>query len=298
MSDRNLTPVVVALGYFDSVHKGHQKVIESAKALAKEKNSKTVVFTFSGNLKAVLGEDERAKVVYTDEEREELYFSYGVDEIYFAPTDLDFLSLGKLAFLNMLNRKFNVVGYACGADYRFGRFGKGTPMDIERFANNKNQTLVVSSLLPFGKEKISTSLIKRLLSSGKIEQANALLGRSYSITGEVIHDRKVGRKLGFPTLNIIPNPEKQPLYVGVYAGHIVIDEVKYKAIINYGARPTFELSENLIEAHIIDFDGDLYGKKLTVFFDAFLREIKRFDTTEALTAQLRLDLENVKGMAL
>ncbi len=296
MSDKNLTPVVLALGYFDSVHKGHQKVIESAKTLAKEKNVKTVVFTFSGNLKAVLGDDANAKVVYTDSERKEIYLSLGVDEIYFAPSDLDFLSLGKLAFLNMINRQFNIVGYACGADYRFGRFGKGSPMDIERFAKNKNQTLIVNSLLPFGNEKISTTLIKRQLASGQIEQANVLLGRSYSVSGEVVHDRKVGAKLGFPTVNIIPDKQKQPLKCGVYGGHVIVDKVKYKAIINYGSRPTFYLEKTLVETHLIGFDGDLYGKNVTVYFDVFLRDIKKFKDTAELIEQLILDLNTVKGI--
>ncbi len=295
MLDKNFSPVVIALGFFDSVHKGHQKVIESAKQLAKENGAKTVVFTFSGNLKAVLG-DENSKVVFTDSEREKIYLSLGVDEIYFAPTDFNFLSLGKLAFLNMLNRKYNIIGYACGEDYRFGKFGKGEPKDIIRFAEQKNQKVIVNEILPFNNEKISTTLIKSLISQGKVEQANSLLGRCYSLTGTVIHDRKMGRELGFPTINVIPNPEKQPLLSAVYAGHTFIDGKKYKAIINYGTRPTFNLDEKLIEAHLVDFSGDLYGQEVTLYFDALMRDVIKFDSKEKLVNQLNLDLEKIRGM--
>lgn len=295
MLDNNRLPVVIALGFFDSVHKGHQKVIESAILYAKENQAKTVVVTFSGNLKAVLG-DENGKVVYTDAEREKIYLSLGVDEIYFAPTDFNFLSLGKLAFLNMLNRKYNVIGYSCGEDYRFGKFGKGEPKDILRFAEQKNQKVIINSILPFGKEKISTTLIKSMLAKGEISQANELLNRSYSVDGLVVHDRKMGRKLGFPTINIIPNPDKQPLLSAVYAGHVFIDGKKYKAIINYGTRPTFDLSEKLIEAHIIDYSGDLYGKEVTVYFDSMLRAVKKFENKEQLVAQLQLDKDTIRGM--
>ena len=293
MSEKVKESVVIALGYFDSVHLGHKRVIERARLKAEELGAKTVVFTFKGNLKAELyGENQ--KTVFTPEERERFIKDLGVDEIFFAPVDIDFLSMAKLAFLNMLNRKYNIACYVTGSDYRFGRFGKGSAADITRYAKEKGQDYIIVETLNFGEEKISTTAIKKLLSSGEIKKANQLLGRAYSITGTVFEDRKVGKKLGFPTMNIKIEKDKHRLKDGVYAGKVCIDGVEYSAIINYGARPTFDLSEKLIEAHAIDFSGDLYGKTVTIKFTAFMRDIKKFTDTEELSSQLQSDLDAVK----
>ncbi|MBQ7339615.1 MAG: riboflavin biosynthesis protein RibF [Clostridia bacterium] len=289
---RTLDKVVIALGYFDSVHVGHREVIKRAKTLAEKLNSRLVVFTFSGNLKAVLnGEEERC--IYSSKEREILLKELGVSEIYFAPTDLDFLSLGKLAFLNKLNRLYNISGYVCGRDYKFGRFAKGSAIDLERYANSKGQELEIVDFVNFDNEKVSTSIIKKLISQGEIEKVNVLLGKNFFILGEVFKDRGIGSELGFPTVNIKISPQKQMIKSGVYAGKVKFDGKIYKALINVGGRPTFNLEERLIEAHLIDFDGDLYGKTLIVEFDKFIRELVKFDKPEKLKEQIEKDKEKV-----
>ena len=294
MSDKIKKRVVIALGYFDSVHLGHKKVIERAKEEAEKVNAQTVVFTFKGNLKAVLGKDG-GKVVYTAKERENFIKALGADEIYFAPVDFNFLSIGRLAFLNMLNRIYDIVCYVSGADYRFGKFGKGSVEDIKRYAKEKGQSVITVDTLNFERGKISTTAIKGFLSDGKIEQANRLLGRPYSVTGTVFKDRCVGSSIGFPTVNIKIEKDKHRIKDGVYVGGVIVDGKNYKAIINYGARPTFNLDEKLIEAHIVDFSGDLYGQNITVNFYAYMREIKRFSNAEQLKSQLNEDLLKVKN---
>jgi riboflavin kinase/FMN adenylyltransferase len=134
------------------------------------------------------------------------------------------------------------------------------------------------------------------LSSGKVKTANELLGREYSISGKVISDRHIGKTLGFPTLNVKLNSDKQRLKDGVYAGYSYIDGVKYQAVINYGARPTFGLDEKLVEAHLIGFDGNLYGKNVTVYFIDFVREVVKFNSVNELVEQLKKDLITVKEM--
>ena len=293
MSDKNFSPVVIALGYFDSVHLGHQKVINNACVLAKQNNAKTVVFTFKGNLKGALG-CGKEKTVFTFKEREKFIKALGVDEIYFAPTDKEFLSLSKLDFLDKLCSTYNVLGFVSGEDYRFGKFGEGNTEFLSEYAKNNGQTYVIVDTLSTDSEKISTTLIKSLLSDGKVKQVNALLGRKYSITGEVFADRKVGRTIGFPTLNIKVDKDKHQLKDGVYYGGITLDGVDYKAVINYGARPTYGLEEKLIEAHVIDFNGDLYGETVTILFDAFMREVKKFDSEIQLKEQLKADIKSVR----
>ncbi|MBQ9734765.1 MAG: riboflavin biosynthesis protein RibF [Clostridia bacterium] len=293
MSDNIIGPVVIALGYFDSVHTGHQHVIKTAKEYADTHGAKLVVFTFKGNLKAMLCADDD-KCVYMPKEREKFIKELGADEIYFAPVDFNFLSLGKRAFLNKLNKKYSIICYVSGKDYRFGKFGKGTVDDLKEYANNSNQEYIVVEDFNLIGKKVSTTAIKKLLSVGDIESANKLLGRNYSVTGKVYGDRQVGTKLGFPTVNIRLEKDKFRIKDGVYAGKVNVDELNYKALINYGARPTFDLSDKVLEAHIVDFDGDLYGKEITLEFNRRIRDIKKFFDPDGLKKQLNEDLRLIK----
>lgn len=288
MLDKRLN-AVLALGYFDSVHKGHQKVIKSAKQCANDLGCALVVFTFDDNLKAVFSSSDD-KMVYVKQERENLLKSLGADKVVFAPVNNEFLSLSKTEFLDYLNEEFNVLGYVCGSDYRFGKKGSGDANYLRQYAHQKDQAILVIDMEKSEKQKISTSLIKKLLTDGEIERVNLLLGRAYSVSGEVFSDRKVGEKIGFPTVNIKLNDNKHRLKDGVYYGKIN----GYKAVINYGARPTFNLNEKLVEAHLIGFNGNLYGQNLTVHFHGFIRGIEKFDNVEKLTERLIKDVEYAK----
>ncbi len=292
MLDKKKT--VIALGYFDSVHKGHRKVIKIARRYANEQGATLAVFTFKGNLKAqIFGKEE--KNVYTAKEREKLLKDLGADKIYFAPVNKSFLSKGKLAFLNHLNKKFDIIAYVCGDDYTFGRYGKGTVSYLEKYAEKRGQKVIVANTFLADGQRVSTTRIKGELSLGNVKKANDLLGKDYSITGKVKGDRKVGTVMGFPTLNLKIDQSKHQLKNAVYKGYVYCDGKKYIAIINYGARPTFNLEEKLIEAHLLDFDKDLYGKEITLYFTDYMREIKKFSGKEQLIEQLRKDELKARG---
>ncbi len=294
MLDNN-QKVVIALGYFDSVHKGHRKVITSAFALAEKLNAKPVVFTFDGNLKGTIkGETERN--VYTTTERMLILSEMGVNDVYCAPINKQFLGLEAKAFLDKINSELNIVGYVTGDDYRFGYKGSGDVNFLKEYATKNAQQVVVTNTETADGLRISTSLIKELLINGDIKKANYLLDRNYSITGEVVKDRRVGTSIGFPTINICVENQKHLIKNGVYYGNVIVDGIKYKAIINYGARPTFNLEEKVLEAHLIGFNGDLYGKTLTVSFEGYLRDIVAFKNGIGLKEQLEKDLLAVKNM--
>ncbi|MBO4251549.1 MAG: riboflavin biosynthesis protein RibF [Clostridia bacterium] len=293
MSGKDQTPTVVALGYFDSVHLGHRKVIEAAKTLADELSASVTVFTFGGNLRAMLSRRDD-KFVYSLEERRDILREMGVENIYVQPVDFNFLSMGKLAFINMLNRKFNIKGYVSGVDYKFGKFAKGTTEDIKKFAEANSQVYRIVDTLTEDGKKVSTSRIKTMLSSGDIKGANILLDRPFSVSGTVVKDRGVGRTLGYPTANIKLDKNKQTVKEGVYAGHAFVDGTRYGAVINFGSRPTFGGTEVVLETHIVGFDGDLYGKSLTVYFDNYIREIRKFFSEEDLKKQLAADISSIE----
>lgn len=290
MSGKDLTPTVVALGYFDSVHLGHRKVIEEAKKLAEQLSAKVTVFTFDGNLRAALSLRDD-KFVYSLEERKAIFAEMGINDVFVQSVDFNFLSMGKLAFLNWLNRKMNVVGYVCGDDYKFGKFAKGSIEDLAKYAEANSQTLKIVEPLIYGNKKISSSRIKIMLSAGDIKTANELLGRPFSYTGTVVKGKGIGATMGFPTANLKLAKGKQPLKLGVYGGIVTLDGKEYKSVINFGSSPTFSGNEVLIEAHLSGEHGELYGKTITVKFLEYIREIRKFFSKEDLEKQIAKDLD-------
>ena len=294
MSGKVLVPTVVALGYFDSVHQGHRKVIETAKSLAEELNAEVTVFTFGGNLRAMISRKDD-KFVYSADERKEILKEMGVENVFVQKADFDFLSMGKLAYLNWINKKFDIKGYVCGADYKFGMFAKGNVDDLAKYAETNSQVLKIVDTVDENGKRISTSRIKTLLAAGDIKGANALLDRPFSIMGAVVKGKGVGEALGFPTANLKLEKHKQPLREGVYGGHVILGDTRYDAVINFGSRPTFGGMDTVIEAHILDFKGDLYGKKITLFFDCYIRDIRKFYSEEELSKQVRADIETLKN---
>lgn len=294
MSDKKIQRAVIALGYFDSVHKGHQMVIGRAKSIADELGCILVVFTFKGNLKLALGGVDE-KMVYLESEREKFYRDLGADEIYFAPVTAEFLSLDKLSFLDALNSAYDLKCYVSGLDYRFGKKGEGSVSDIKEYADSHGQSQVIVDAFMMDGQRVSTTRVKERLSLGDVEGANRLLGREYSVTGTVFHDRNVGKSIGIPTANIKIDTQKFNIKDGVYSGSVIVNGKEYGAVINYGCRPTFALGEKLIEAHLINFSGDLYGKEITVNFTSRIRDVIRFSDECALKEQITKDIEIVKG---
>ena len=286
---------VIALGYFDGVHKGHVKVLELAKSLAEELCCKPVVFTFSGNLRGKL---KGGKEILSVAEKLNELKRHGFNEILSAPLTEDFLSLSPEDFLSYIGGLYSIKGLVCGEDYRFGKNAAGDVNYLKNYCEKQGIKLKVSKTVSVDGKKVSSSAVKKLLGLGDVEKANSLLGYDYYIDGKVSAGRAVGKTLGFPTVNLSVDDEKSPLKEGVYAGYTVIDGVKYKAIINYGAKPTFNIYDKSVEAYLIGFDGNLYGETITLRFTHFIREIQKFADENELKARLYSDkkfaLEHVK----
>lgn len=290
----NKKSVVIALGYFDCLHLGHVTVLEKARKVAKQLNAEAVAFTFDGDLRSAVNGKKQGSV-YTLEERKNLLSSLGIEIVYCAPVTQEFLSLSKEEFLDLLNEEYNVLAYCCGFDYRFGNKGLGDVEFLKEYATKNRQDVYLLPPYELEGQKVSTSVIKTFLQEGNVKKANAFLGRNYFLSGEVFRDRKIGAKIGFPTVNIKISPDKYPLKSGVYSGRVRIDDKEYKTVINYGHRPTFGLEDKLCEAHIIDYNGDLYGKILTLEFTDFIRDIRKFSSALELKEQLIVDVEKVRA---
>ena len=201
-------------------------------------------------------------------------------------------NLSPKTFTDRLLQDFNVKAFLCGEDFRFGYQAQGDANFLKECAQVCVET---KPLVQFNGEKVSSTAVKLALEAGDIPTANALLNQSFFLQGKVEKDRQVGRTIGFPTANIAYPDDKFPLKEGVYQTQVEVCGKRYSAITNYGARPTFENQQVWTESHLIQFNGDLYGKTLKVEFIRRLRDIQKFQTIEELQAQLQADVRRVQN---
>lgn len=280
-------PIVLCLGYFGCMHRGHVALLERAKLRAVECQAKVALFTFSNNHLRVLGKD--CKVLYTFEERQAIYRSLGADYLLAAEFTDGFRKVSGTEFVNQL-KKYNLKGVVCGFDYTCGSNRLGSA-DLQKALFGVCQVDVVEPVCWQG-NKVSTTLIRSLLAEDKLALANGLLSESFFLTGEVVDGRKVGSKIGFPTANLQIDADKL-LPVGVFGGLVNVGGICYKCIVNIGDKPTFGVASSTVEAHIIGFDGNLYGQTLKISLTKFLRGITKFADGKELARQLQTDKENV-----
>ena len=269
---------VMLIGGFDGLHAGHKKLLARAKSFSLPVGIMTIVGGKGG------------KSLFTPSERRRIFKGAGIDFVFELPF-AEICDMTGEAFAGLLYKEFSPKAFICGDDFRFGKGALGTPQTL---IHATHVSVEVEKLLLVDGEKVSSSKVKSLLSDGEIERANALLAGEFFLDGEVIKDREVGRTMGFPTANILYPEEKYPLKKGVYETRVDVDGKTYKGITNYGARPTFHNDRVLTETYLDGFEGDLYGKTLTVRFVRFLREIERFADADALKAQLQEDIRRVR----
>ena len=197
------------------------------------------------------------------------------------------------AFLDYLLRD-GAVGFVCGDDFRFGNRGEGDCQKLQSYCQTRDLPCVIVPEQLMEGSRISSTRIRRLLEVGDVEQANGLLGHPHSITGQVVTGQQLGRTIGIPTANLqLPKHILCPRY-GVYACRVFVEDMCYLAVTNVGVRPTVAGDHVTVEPWILDFNGDLYGKTLTLHFHAFLRPEQKFDSLEALKAQIQVDAEKTR----
>ncbi len=265
------------LGGFDGLHLGHRKLL----SYARKSGLPVGVMTIVGG---------KGELLFTATEREDIFRRSGVDFVFELPFE-EIRSLFPKEFLRLLKKEFSPKLVVCGEDFRFGAGAKGTPEIIKE---GGDVCVEILPLVEMDGEKISSRTVKSLLEEGNLSKANEMLGDKFFLIGEVEKDRQIGRTIGFPTANIAYPKEKFPLKKGVYETRVFVDGKEYKAITNFGARPTFGDEEVWTESYLDGFDGDLYGKTLKVEFVRFLREITKFESAEGLKAQLQEDIRRVR----
>ncbi len=273
--------LILALGYFDALHKGHIAVIEKTVQTANSLNFTPAVLIFKGG---------KSKTdLFTVEERIQKIKNLGAKLIIVKELDIEFMAKSAEEFLSELSSLYKLEKVVSGSDFTFGKNAIGNVQTMIDFFS-KDKVLTLDLVGNFG-TKISTTGIKNLLSKGDIKLANERLGSPYFISGKVVKGKGLGNKLGFPTANIILPYEKFKIQPAVYKTKVKLEGKEYFAITNYGAQPTVNGENLVVETHILGFDGNLYDSVLTVYFLDKIRDIKKFSSVEELIAQLELDKE-------
>ena len=298
-----LTPTAVALGNFDGLHRGHQRVIQPILNFVADQWStvsgngqKTTnvstygtVVTFNPHPQEFFTGQPRALLTPLNEKVQQL-IRLGVQQLVLLPFDRELAALSPQEFVEkILLQQLRCQQISVGEDFCFGKQRTGTAKDLQALAATFNIPVTMVPLHTCEGERISSSSIRRALEQGDLAHAKALLGRPYILTGSVIKGQQLGRKIGFPTANLQLPTEKFLPRQGVYAVRVLGEDSSSLGVMNIGHRPTVNGIHPSVEVHLLDWSDDLYGKTLTVQLEKFLRPEQKFASLEALIGQIQVD---------
>lgn len=295
-----ISHAIATIGTFDGVHLGHQAIFKKMRELAQTMNGETVVVTFSPHPRQVLQkENEALRFITTPEQKFQKFEEFGIDNVLIINFTKEFSLLPSEDFikdyiLQPIRPDYLVVGY----DHHFGKNRTGDFDMLSRLSEKYGFKVEQVSALDYDHVSVSSTKIRQALSIGDVRYANQLLGYAYSVTAEVVRGNEIGRTIGFPTANLeLPKAYQLIANPGVYACLVDYEDSAYKAMANFGLRPTIgDRGEGnfIMEVNIFDFDGDLYGKHITVHFIDRIRSEKKFNGLAELKAQLAQDRETAK----
>jgi riboflavin kinase / FMN adenylyltransferase len=294
IENSDLPPLSMALGYFDGVHLGHQKVILEAKKQANEKGLASAVMTFDPHPSVVLGKNQKHVHYITPlADKISIIEELGIDYLIIVNFTARFANLLPQEFIDQFVIKLNVKHVVAGFDFSYGRMGKGT-METMPFHSREQFSQSIIQKFTIGNEKVSSTRIRQYIRDGRTAELPQLLGRFYSTSGTVVHGDKRGRTIGFPTANVDAEGEYILPPVGVYAVRMEIDGVWYQGVCNVGFKPTFnkEALKPSVEVHVFNFDQDIYGKKVIIEWHLYLRQEQKFSGIEELVSQIAKDKQH------
>jgi riboflavin kinase/FMN adenylyltransferase len=293
----NLSAPVVTLGIFDGVHRGHRTLLDILVARAKEARGESVVITFFPHPRLVLEQNHlNLSFLTTMEEKKLLLEKAMIDHLIILEFSKDFSKINACDFvedilINKIGTKQLIIGY----NHHFGTRGEGDFRTIRECSKSLDFSLEQVQGLHTEEGAISSSLIREALLNGRLDVANDFLGYFYSVSGTVVGGREIGRSIGFPTANIKPSDQYKLIPgSGVYAVEVNLDGTIFKGMLNIGTNPTVSSGQGItsIEVHILNFDGNIYGKEITVVFRKRLRDEKKFDNINQLVEQMEIDKQD------
>ena len=293
-------PCAATIGSFDGVHRGHLAMLGELRRAAATQGLPLMVVTFAIHPRRLFGKECEPFILTPPCEKVRLLEAAGVDICVLLDFDHAMAALSAERFMaEVLVAQLGVQLLAVGYDHHFGKPVPGEGLE-QYIAYGKEFGVEVFGTAPFviGDVAVSSSAVRRALSAGDVELTTLLLGRDYALTGTVVHGAAIGRRLGFPTANIALADKEQILPLdGVYETAVLVDGVPFKGVMNIGVKPTVSGKERTLEVHIIGFEGDIYGKRITVQFVRRLRGEQSFENVDALRRQIELDVARVvKGI--
>ena len=287
----------LAIGNFDGFHKGHIAIINSLKKIANENNQQTAIMSFNPHPREFFDKKNENFNIYTKSDKINFLKKLDIDIYIEFSFNKNLSQLSANQFVeNILIDKLDIKNVVVGKDFKFGKDRSGNFNILEKYSkeNNFNLHLVESIMLSDSSDKFSSSIIRENIRNGEMEKVKFSLARYWHMSGIIIEGDKKARKINFPTANIKPEDKILPKK-GVYCVKASIDSKTYKAVANFGYRPTVNGSVLLLETHLFDFNDDIYGKELTVEFLAFIRAEQKFDNFEELTKQIQKDIKTAKN---
>ncbi len=284
---------IIALGFFDGVHLGHQALLRACRELAGDLGATPAALTFATHPDALVT-GTAPGLLNTPADRERLLRAYGMAEILVLPFDRATMDTPWQAFFRRLVEEFHAAGLVCGHDFCFGRRGEGRPTLLQGACREAGIPCVVVPEQKLEGVTISSSYIRQLLEAGETEKAMRFLGHPHLLTGQVVSGRHLGRRLGFPTANMVMPQGLLTPKLGVYACLAEIGGQKFPAVANIGTRPTVNGHHVTVEPWILDFDGDLYGQTVTLELHKFLRPEQRFPDLKQLQAEIRRNAQQTR----
>jgi riboflavin kinase/FMN adenylyltransferase len=290
--------IIAAIGNFDGVHLGHQALLRQTLEFAAQNGAKPGVIVFEPHPRRFFKPDAPPFLLCSPVKRDSLLKAHGVEEILKVVFNASLSKLSPSAFIeDVLIGRMKISGLVAGADFRFGANRAGDRALLEQIGQRENFSVKIAEIVkdaPAG-EKFGSSAIRAALKGGAVDRAAAMLGRPWSVTSAVEAGQKIGRSIGFPTANMILGGLVEPR-MGVYATRARVNGKTYDAVSNFGRRPTVGSAAPLLETHLFDFDGDLYGREMEVSFIAFLRDEQKFDGLDALKAQIADDCVRARAL--
>jgi riboflavin kinase/FMN adenylyltransferase len=293
---------VLTVGNFDGIHVGHRAILDTVVSRARSLGGEAVVLTFDPHPRRVLHPERSPKLLTTLEQRLELLEAAGVDAVIVEPFTREFARTSAEVFIrDVIHGRIQPVEVYVGYDFHFGRDREGSMRLLSELGPRLGFSVTIISEVVVDEGDVNSTRIRQVLAEGRVAEAAAMLGRPYTVRGRVVPGDRRGRTLGFPTANLEPENEVLP-GAGVYAGRLrLLDDgdpprgTLLAAVTNVGTRPTFRAGgEALAEAHLLDFTGDLYGRRVELSFLASLRPERRFPSAEALRAQIASDVDEAR----
>ncbi len=293
---QNNEAIGIALGTFDGLHVGHQKVIGDLVHKCKANGWKSVVYTFSNHPRELTRNGHKVHRLVSNEDKIKLIASTGADYLLLIPFDETFMKTSPEEFVKrFLVDGMKVKAIAVGFDYRFGKGAEGDVDLLRHLAPKYGYELLVVAPVALENHKISSSEIRDRIKHGDMKAANLMLGRPYSVAGKVVKGKQVGRTLlGFPTANLEVAPYMGLIKPGVYASYTQVGDRIFESLSNVGYNPTFDQKELNLESYLLDFDEDIYGETIRIFFVAHMRGEMKFDSLADLIAQMQEDVRNAQ----